>query len=133
MSARPDLCGGYRATGIPTAIDRIIKCLLSLAERLQYPAGFLATAAAQFSDGERSVKALYDLTSMSLQQTFIGAGESVLGQMADHFKERRAHVIVEILGGEFLLSRPREPGADVGGKSGREFVSDIVDRVNQHF
>src|ERR1700675_4705124 len=50
--------------------------------------------------------------------------------MADHFKQSRPHVVVEILGWEFLLSRPGEPGAHFGG----EFISGIGrDRMNQHF
>src|SRR5580658_4426927 len=96
--------------------DRIIKCRLPPAECLQYPAGLLATAAAQFGDRERSVQARYDLTSMLLQQTFIGSRESVLGQIADHFKERRAYVVVEVLGRKFLLSRPRESSSHIGGE-----------------
>jgi hypothetical protein len=64
---------------------------------------------------------------MPLQQTLIGSGEAVLGQMADHFKQSRPHVVVEILGWEFLLSRPREPRAHVG----TEFISGIGrDRMN---
>ena len=61
---------------------------------------------------------------MALQQPFIGSGEAVLGEMADHFKERRAHVVVEVFGGEFLLLRAGESFADVRSK----FVSDIVRR-----
>ncbi len=64
---------------------------------------------------------------MPLQQTLIGSGEAVLWQMADDFKERRPHVVVEILRGEFLLSRPGEPGAHFRGK----FISGIGrDRMN---
>src|ERR1700694_5426118 len=107
--------------------NRIVERPLPPAERLQYPARLFATPAAQFSDGDRSVQTFYDLACMPLQQTLIGPGEAVLGQMADHFKERRAHIVVEILGWEFLLSRPGEPRAHVG----REFISGISrDRMN---
>src|ERR1035441_1730064 len=84
--------------------DRIIRCRLPPADRLQYPSGLFAAAAAQFGHGDGSVQAVHDLTRVALQQTFIGSGESVLGQTADYLEERRAHVVIEVLGGEFLLS-----------------------------
>ena len=96
--------------------DRIIECPLPAAQRLEYPARLLAAAAAQFRYGHGSVQPLHNLTRVPLQQTLVGPRQSVLGQMADHFKQRRAHIVVEILGGEFLLSRPRESGANVSGK-----------------
>src|ERR1019366_1575230 len=66
---------------------------------------------------------------MAPQQTLIGAGETVLRQTTDHFKQGRAHVVVKVLGGKFLLSRPREASTHVGGK----FVSGIGgNRVYKH-
>src|SRR5208283_5292238 len=105
--------------------NRIVRCPLPPAHRLQYPSGFFTAAAAQFGHGDGSVQAVHDLTRVTLQQTLIGSGESVFGQTANYFKERRAHVVIEVLGGEFLLSRQREPLTHIGG----EFVSDTAKRV----
>jgi hypothetical protein len=105
--------------------DRIVRCPLPPADLLQYPSGLFAAAAAEFGHGDGRVQAVHDLTRVALQQTFIGSGESVLGQMADYLEERRAHVVIEVLGGEFLLSRPRESLTHIGG----EFASDTAKRV----
>jgi len=74
--------------------DRIIQCELAAAECFQDAAGFSAAAAAEFHDGDGRGQAIDDVASMTPEQTLIGSRESVFGQMADDFKERRAHVIV---------------------------------------
>src|SRR5208337_1295649 len=93
--------------------DRIIRRGLAAAEGLQDPARLLAAAAAQFRHGDGNVQPVYDLTGMTLQQTFIGSRESILGEMADHFKQRRSHFVVEVLGEKFLLLRTGESHADI--------------------
>src|SRR5579864_6218183 len=66
---------------------------------------------------------------MPSQQSLVGPRQPVLRQMADHFKQRRAHIIVKIFGGKFLLSRPSQTRAYIGS----EFINNIAgDRMNEH-
>src|SRR5579872_894444 len=66
---------------------------------------------------------------MPLQQSLVGPRQPVLRQVADYFKQSRAHIIVKIFGGKFLLSRPSQTRAHIGS----EFINNIAwDRMNEH-
>src|SRR5271163_1229591 len=58
---------------------RIIKGALPASERFENPASFLATAAAELGDGDRSIEPFDDLTRMPAQQALIGSRESIFG------------------------------------------------------
>src|SRR5580698_319732 len=50
--------------------------------------------------------------------------------MADHFKQRRAHIVIQILGGKFLLPRTGEPSDNICG----EFLCEIGwNCMNEHW
>jgi hypothetical protein len=58
---------------------------------------------------------------VTAQQSLVRPRKAIFGQMADHFKQRRAYVIVKILGGKFFLPDPCEPGPHLG----RELMSGV--------
>ena len=62
--------------------------MLAAAQRLQYPAGLLAAAAAQFRHNDRSRKPLNHLMRVTLKKSFIGPREPILRKNTDYFKKR---------------------------------------------
>src|ERR1700722_4282502 len=72
---------------------RVIKSALAARERFEYPPGFFPATAAEFRHRDRTWQALHNLGRVPAQQALIRAGQTTLWKMADHFKQRRAHVV----------------------------------------
>src|ERR1700730_9474330 len=120
--------------------NRIIRSPLATAQRLENPARLFAAAAAQFGHGNGQGQTVDDIASVPPQKPFISPRETIFRKNADHFKKRRAHVVVQILGEQFLLSRLSESGTHirgklVGGISGdrmRQHSSNLLERLATH-
>src|SRR5271168_1875367 len=69
-------------------LDGIVSGALAAAKSFEDVASLAAAAAAQFSHGNGSGQPLDNVVTMPAQQAFIGARESVLGEMADDFEQR---------------------------------------------
>src|SRR6267378_2621364 len=107
----------------------IITSPLAMAQRLENPARLFAAAAAQFCHSNGHRQTVDDIASVPPQKPFISPRETVFRKNADHFKKRRTHVVVQILGEQFLLSRLSESGTHIRGK----LVGGVSgDRMRQH-
>ena len=76
--------------------SRTIKAPLPAAQSLQNPARFLPAAAAQFRHRHLLGNELRNFAGMALQHPFVGPGQAVLGQQADHLEQSRAHIVIKI-------------------------------------
>src|SRR6267143_2644266 len=94
----------------------IIASPLATAQGLENPARLFAAAAAQFGHSNGHRQTVDDIASVPPQKPFISPRETVFRKNADHFKKRRTHVVVQILGEQFLLSRLSESGTHIRGK-----------------
>jgi hypothetical protein len=92
-------------------------------------ASFAATSAAELSHRNWSRQALDDVMTVPPQQALIGAREAILREIAYHFEQCGAHVVVQILRQQLLLTRLGETGAHIGC----EFIACIRSNgLNQH-
>jgi hypothetical protein len=110
-------------------LDGVVGRALATAKSFENVARFASAAAAKFSHGDWSGQALDDVMTVAPQQALIGARKAILRQIADHFEQSGAHIVVQILRQQLFLTRLGEAGAHVGC----EFVACIrSDSLNQH-
>src|SRR5580704_19447272 len=76
-------------------LDGVIKSALLACKRFEDPTRLAATAAAKFGDCDRALQSLNDIERVPPQQPFIGAGEAILWQITDHFKQSRPDFVIQ--------------------------------------
>src|SRR5229473_7062606 len=104
----------------------IVRRPLAAAKRFQNPTGFLTAAASHLGYQYRGREFRNNFAGMFPQQTLVGAGDAVLRQGANYFKESRADGVVEIFRGQLFLADFRQASANVLCKFGYNSGGDGV-------
>jgi len=76
--------------------DGVIPGGLPAGKGFEEQAGFAAGAAAELGDDNGARELVDDFPGVQLEQMFFGAGQAVLGELADDFEERGADGIIKI-------------------------------------
>jgi len=74
----------------------ITRFALAAAKRFKKHAGLLAGAAAEFRDEDGRRQFGNDFVGILSKETAFGAGDTVLGKMADDFEERGTYGVIQI-------------------------------------
>src|SRR5690349_13142619 len=101
-------------------LDWTVTCVVAVVERFQQEPSFLAAPAAQFSNDNRRREMRNNFPGVLPQDPLVRARQTIFGQRTDYLKERRAHLIVQVLGGQFLLGL---------GQSAADFGSEFEYRI----
>jgi hypothetical protein len=103
---------------------------MALAKSLENLPSLLSAPAAEFGNRYWHRQTIYDIRSVAAQQALVRTSEAVFGQVADHFEQRRADIVIQVFREQLFLPRLGEAEANVSG----EFITQIGrDGVHEHW